>query len=279
LSVTERRETVELGGEDRREAGSSDAPIDYDRVADVYDLYVTSDLDISFYVEEATKARGKVLELMCGTGRVSVPLLEAGVDLTCVDVSAGMLTRLQERLHVRKLNARVVRADVRHLDLGKEEFELALVPFHSFCELVSPRDQELALRAVFGCLREGGRLLCPLHNPAIRAGSTDGALRLNGSFPTADGGLLVVSGFETLDESCGVVDRLQFYEFFDASNELRAKRALPMRFALIDRISFTELVIAAGFVPVALYGDYGRGQYSEESSPFMVWILEKAKHP
>jgi hypothetical protein len=52
-----------------------------------------------------------------------------------------------------------------------------------------------------------------------------------------------------------------------------------MRFALIDRISFTELVNAAGFVPVALYGPYGRSEYLEESSPFMVWILEKANHP
>ena len=268
-----------LGDEYRREPGSSDDLIDYDRVADVYDLYVTSDLDVGFYVEEATKARGKVLELMCGTGRVSVPLLEVGVDLTCVDASAGMLARLEERLHARKLKARVVRADIRHLDLGEEKFELALIPFHSFSELVSPRDQELALRAVHGCLGEGGRLVCPLHNPAIRVRSTDGALRLNGSFPTAEGGLLVVSGFETLDESSGMVDRLQFYEFFDASNELRAKRALRMRFALIDRVRFTELANAVGFVPVALYGDYGRSEYLEESSPFMVWILEKAKHP
>jgi SAM-dependent methyltransferase len=277
--VTERRQPVTLGDEYRREPGSSDDLIDYDRVADVYDLYVTSDLDVSFYVEEATKARGTVLEVMCGTGRVSVPLLEVGVDLTCVDASAGMLARLEERLHARKLKARVVRADIRHLDLGEEKFELALIPFHSFSELASPRDREVALRAVHGCLREGGRLVCPLHNPAIRVRSTDGALRLNGSFPTAEGGLLVVSGFETLDESSGMVDRLQFYEFFDASNELRAKRALLMRFALIDRISFTELANAVGFVPVALYGDYGRSEYLEESSPFMVWILEKAKHP
>jgi hypothetical protein len=35
---------VEPGGEYRRDPCSSDAPIDYDRVADVYDLYVTSDL-------------------------------------------------------------------------------------------------------------------------------------------------------------------------------------------------------------------------------------------
>jgi SAM-dependent methyltransferase len=152
--VTERRQPVTLGDEYRREPGSSDDLIDYDRVADVYDLYVTSDLDVGFYVEEATKARGKVLELMCGTGRVSVPLLEVGVDLTCVDASAGMLARLEERLHARKLKARVVRADIRHLDLGEEEFELALVPFHSFSELVSARPGACAE----GCARlPGGR--------------------------------------------------------------------------------------------------------------------------
>ena len=82
--------------EGRQEAGLSDALIDYDRVADVYDLYVTSDLDVGFYVEEAGKVRGKVLELMCGPGRISVPLLEAGVDLTSVDPSEGMLARLRK---------------------------------------------------------------------------------------------------------------------------------------------------------------------------------------
>jgi hypothetical protein len=48
LALTERREPVELGGKGRHEPGSSDALIDYDRVADVYDLYVTSDLDVGF---------------------------------------------------------------------------------------------------------------------------------------------------------------------------------------------------------------------------------------
>ena len=258
-------------------AGRFDELIDYDRVADVYDLYVTSDLDVGFYVEEAGKVRGKVLELMCGTGRISVPLLEAGVDLTCVDVSEGMLARLEERLCARKLEAKVLQEDLRHLDVGEEEFDLALIPFHSFSEFVSPRDQELALRAAHGCLKEGGRLICPLHNPAIRARSADGALRLNDSLPTEDGGLLVVSGFESLEEGSGVVDRIQLFEFFDASNNLRAKRVLPMRFALVGRPEFAALADAAGFVPVALYGNYNRNKYLEDSSPFMIWVLEKAR--
>ena len=82
-------------GEGWHDPGLSDALIDYDLVADVYDLYVTSDLDIDFYLEEAGKVQGRILELMCGTGRVSIPLLGAGVDLTCVDASEGMLARLK----------------------------------------------------------------------------------------------------------------------------------------------------------------------------------------
>ena len=139
-------------------AGVSDELIDYDRVADVYDLYVTSDLDIDFYVEEISKVRGKVLELMCGTGRISVPLLEAGVYLTCVDASEGMLARLEQRLRIRKLKARVVRSDVRYLGLREEEFEVAFIPFHSFSELVSSSDQKLALSAIYACLKEGATL-------------------------------------------------------------------------------------------------------------------------
>jgi hypothetical protein len=107
------------GDENRHDPVPSDAPIDYDRVADVYDLYVTSTLDVGFYVEEAGKVQRKVLGLMCGTGRVSISLLEAGVDLTCVDASEGMLARLKERLRARRLKARVVRADVRHLKLAR----------------------------------------------------------------------------------------------------------------------------------------------------------------
>ncbi len=76
-----------------------------------------------------------------------------------------------------------------------------------------------------------------------------------------------------------MVDRVQFYEFFDASNNLRAKRVLPMRFALIDRSAFAQLADAAGFVPVALYGNYDRGEYLQDTSPYMIWVLEKVGRP
>jgi hypothetical protein len=52
-----------------------------------------------------------------------------------------------------------------------------------------------------------------------------------------------------------------------------------MRFALLGRSGFAELADAAGFVAVALYGDYDRGDYLEGSSPYMIWVLEKVRRP
>ena len=62
-----------------------------------YDLVFTGSADVEFYVEEAKRARGPVLELGCGTGRVSIPIAEAGVDVTGLDVSEQMLSIAREK--------------------------------------------------------------------------------------------------------------------------------------------------------------------------------------
>ena len=92
-----------------------DAPdgIRYDAyVANLYDTYIDTTFDVPFFLNETKSVSGKVLELMSGTGRVSIPLIEAGVQLTCVDNSAEMLAVLREKLVRMRLSASV-RADGR----------------------------------------------------------------------------------------------------------------------------------------------------------------------
>jgi len=90
---------------------------DYDRIAEIYDLYVTADYDLPFFLQEAAEVRGPILELTAGTGRLSIPLLEAGSQLTCVDGSQGMLDVLSRKLEERALKAEVRCADVCDLEL------------------------------------------------------------------------------------------------------------------------------------------------------------------
>lgn len=245
--------------------------IRYDDVADLYDLHVTVDLDIPFFVTEAQKVSGRVLELMAGTGRLSIPLIEAGVDLTCVDLSEGMLERLQAKLRAKRLSAVVHQSDIRDLELDAR-FELAVIPFHSFSEILARADQVKALRSAAGHLSEGGRLICALHNPPVRLKQVDGALRLTGSHEI-EGGLLVVSGFERYDPQTSIVSRTQMYELFGADGRLESKRVLEMRFCLIGPSEFEQLAAEAGLRVEALYGDYNYADFDKDYSPFMIWAL------
>src|SRR5499427_10174161 len=73
--------------------------------------------DVPFWRTLAVQAGGPVLELGCGTGRISMPLARAGVTLVGVDRSEPMLARARRRVrrsHLEK-NLRLVRCDIRSL--------------------------------------------------------------------------------------------------------------------------------------------------------------------
>lgn len=246
--------------------------IDYDRIAEFYDLYVAADFDVAFFTAEVCRTAGPVLELTSGTGRLSIPLIEAGADLTCVDCSQGMLDILSRKLVERGLRADVRCADVCRLDLPAR-FDLAILPFQSFMEIIGEERQRAALANVFASLTPGGRFICTMHNPAVRRTHVDGTLRIVGRFPSGDG-TLVVSGFEQGGRP--VVSRLQFFEFYSPDGLLTWKRLLPMEFAFVERDEFAQMAVGAGFRVVQLYGNYERAPFDPVSSPVMIWVLEKA---
>ncbi len=246
-------------------------PIDYDSIADIYDLYTTTDYDVPFFLSETAPIDGPVLELASGTGRLSLPLIESGVALTCVDRSARMLSVLSGKLRDRGLKARIVCADVCELDLP-QKYEVVLFPFHSFMEIVGAERQRAVLSAVYACLKPGGRFICTLHNPAVRRRQVDGVQRRVCRVPFGTGAL-VVSGIETGGDP--VVQRLQFFEFFDSQSKRSERKVLRMAFQLVEYEEFVSLASYAGFAVVDVFGDYGRGVFDAATSPAMIWILEK----
>lgn len=71
---------------------------DYDSVAELYDLYADTDYDHAFFTREIKQVGQQVLELTSGTGRLFIPLIEAGSHLTCVDMSQCMRNILSKEL-------------------------------------------------------------------------------------------------------------------------------------------------------------------------------------
>lgn len=120
--------------------------------------------DLPFYLAAARKARGPVLELACGTGRLSLALARAGVDVTGLDVSAPMLALARKKAAAEGLKAALVRGDARSFRL-KRKFKLIFIPFNSMQHLADRAGLERFFASVRAHLAPGGRFVLDVFNP------------------------------------------------------------------------------------------------------------------
>ena len=247
--------------------------IDFGAVADLYDVSVQWDVDVPFFQDICADAKGEVLELMCGTGRLSIHLLQRGIRLCCVDYSAEMLDVLRHKLEKHNLAADVHEMDVRNLSLGRS-FELILLPFHSFSEVIEPADRVRALARIRMHLSPGGRFLISLHNPSIQVPRLNGERRkfCDSPIPGRDATLRAWSTLRYRADR-GIGEGLQEYEIRTKDGRLLETRELPLRFAITDRATFEREATEAGFEVLSLWGDYAGGRFQAEQSPHMIWEL------
>ncbi|MBI2931673.1 MAG: class I SAM-dependent methyltransferase [Planctomycetes bacterium] len=118
--------------------------------------------DVAFFLGQARRTGGPILELGCGTGRVAIPLAGAGFDVTGLDLSPHML-----RIARRKSAAvRFVRGSMERFRLGRR-FRLILIPFRAFQHLLTPEAQRRCLMSVREHLAPGGRFIVDLFDPRL----------------------------------------------------------------------------------------------------------------
>ena len=106
------------------------------------------------------RAKGPVLELGSGTGRISLPLIRAGVSLVGVDRSQLMLRRAARRSRALRSRGRgrmaLVRGDIRALPFAPGRFEMVIAPYGVLQSMLSERDLSAALGSVSRVLTAGG---------------------------------------------------------------------------------------------------------------------------
>ncbi|WP_411966927.1 class I SAM-dependent methyltransferase [Haloferax sp. YSSS75] len=143
----------------------SDDSLDYyDTWAAVYDAEETPTEDVSYYVDRASDVDGRVLEVGCGTGRIYLELLRAGVDASGIDLSTGMLDKLRERATEAGFDPDVWQADMREFTVS-DPYELVVVPFRAFLHNLTIDDQLAALRSLLDATAENGELVLNFYAP------------------------------------------------------------------------------------------------------------------
>jgi SAM-dependent methyltransferase len=125
--------------------------------------------DLARYREIAAEQGGPVLELCCGTGRVSIPLARDGFEVTGVDISTGMLEQFAANLEREEATVaariKTVRQDITRLALEERAFRLAILAFNSLLCIPDFALQCEALTAVSRHLAQDGLLLIDIVNP------------------------------------------------------------------------------------------------------------------
>jgi SAM-dependent methyltransferase len=225
----------------------------YDAIARVYDPWSASVVeDVPFYVEEAVRSGGPVLELGVGTGRIAVPIAAAGLDVVGVDLSAGMLDVARERAELAG-----VAIDLRHGDMRdppvEGRFPLVICPFRSLLHMETDRDRRLALRAVSSRLTTGhGRFVFDVFSPA-----PDDIAATHGRWLEREPGIWERADWD--ERTRTLVLRLRSAE---AESE--------MSLAWLSVAEWKELLRSEGFVVDAVYGWFDRSPWrgGEDS----VWV-------
>jgi SAM-dependent methyltransferase len=134
----------------------------------LYDvLFADLRYDLDPYLELARRADGPVLEIACGTGRITIPCLQAGVDIDGLDLSAPMLERLRHKASDLGLSPRIYQGDMRDFTLPRR-YGLVFIAFNGFVHNLTTNDQLHTLRVCRDHLLPGGCLVFNIFFPGLK---------------------------------------------------------------------------------------------------------------
>jgi SAM-dependent methyltransferase len=233
----------------------------YDPIAGIYDPWSLSVVeDIPFYVEEARRCEGPVVELAVGTGRIAIPIARAGRRVIGVDLSGEMLAVARAFADEHGVGDLV---DFRTGDLREppvpERVQLVICPFRSLLHMTDEAEKLRALRAARGLLQPGGRLVFDVFAPSredIEATHGLWLERENGIFERAD--------------------------WDEATRTLRLSvrsggSAASMDLHWLSAVEWRRLIDQAGFEVESLYGWFDRRPFRGDED--MIWVCRRPGGP
>ena len=220
----------------------------YDAFASIYDAFAAAMTeDVPFYVELAAAARGPVVELAVGTGRVAIPIAErTGRRVIGIDVSAEMLEVARRSAADAGIELELRQGDMSDLALDKPT-DLVICPFRAMLHLPGHDARVDVMRRVRAALVPGGRFAWNafVFDPAVAA-EIDSVWREEG----------------------GVRHR-STYDFAERRIDLELEGGACVPLWWVDRDEWEEAITEAGLEIEALYGWFDRRPFDDTSREFV----------
>lgn len=229
------------------------------------------DYGLEFYLGLARAARGPVLDVACGTGRVLLPCLQAGVETEGLDFFPGMLTRLREKANALGLNPKLHQADMASFHLHRR-FALIMIPFNAFGHNLTTDQQLGCLKCCLEHLLPGGLLAIDAFFPGlafINGPQGERVLELERPHPKTG---LPIRQFDT--RSYDRVKQQQHsiveIEFLDQSGNVTSVRRSETTISWIYKKEMDLLLRLAGFARWQIAGGFDGHPLEAETDGMIV---------
>jgi len=254
--------------------------VEYDNsLGRFYDAFFTGvDGDVAFYTAYAKKSGSPVLELGCGSGRTVIPIAQAGLDITGLDIAPAMLDLARQR--VAKLPAAVrkhitlAQGDMADFHL-RRKFKLAIIPYRAFQHLLTPARQAQALMCIRDHLARRGCLVFNIYDPSAELIRSRGpvGLRRDTDFVDPQSGRRVVAWYTRRYDPVEQIMAQEFiFEELDADGQVVSKTYKPLTMRYTYRAEMQYLLELCGYTIEALYGDFEGGPYTGAEQ---VWVARR----
>jgi SAM-dependent methyltransferase len=239
---------------------------------ELYDVLCTGlTYGIDFYVGLAREAKGPVLDIACGTGRILLPCAQAGIDIDGLDLYEGMLTTLRRKAAALGLVPTLYQADMGDFRLARR-YALIMIPFNAFGHNLS---QEAQIRCLERCrehLLPGGVLAFDGAFPGVGwVGATQNRRVLEGEFthPQTE---LPVRYYDT--RRFDRVKQIQYStneaEFLDAEGKVTAVHRSQIAIRWVYKDEMALLLRVAGFPRWEICGGFDLRPLTEETDDIVV---------
>ncbi|MCF7794445.1 MAG: class I SAM-dependent methyltransferase [Candidatus Cloacimonetes bacterium] len=216
--------------------------------------------DIKLWKNLAAIYGGQILEICCGSGRITQELAAVEFQIIALDNSAEMLTILEKK----KLdNVQIVLADMRNFQIDRK-FKFAFISYSSFQQLLTQEDQFQCLNAIKRHLANDGVLGIDI-NPHILEGpeTTENEIALIADYPPNNSRITMFSSYQ-IDRKNRIKHwKDKYVEIDKTGNKHEFTNEISLKG--YNRKEMEKLFNLCGFEIVDVFGDFDGGKVTKES--------------
>jgi len=238
----------------------------------LYDLVVGDlDLGLELYLGLAKAARGPVLEVACGTGRILLPCLKAGVEIEGLDLFPSMLARLRAKATAAGLNPVLHHANMAGFRLPRR-YALIMITFNAFVHNLTAEDQLATLNACREHLLPGGLFVFDTAFPGPHwIGAPSGTRVLEGEIRHPETGLPVrMWDTRTFDRVKQLQHSYNEIEILDAAGKVVATHRSKTTLRWIYKAEMELLLRLSGFGRWEILGGFDGRPLEKETDDMIV---------